>query len=153
MSSVSLEIQAPDILRLEKTFQDLAYSDQRNVLLSAFRKATKPTVDAVKANAPQGKHDNLRKSIGLLTAINEIAVILAARRKRPFKGDLGAIFEDGTKERQYKTKRGMIHRTGHIIGLKYFQKGIDTTQNKVLESLGDEWHKSIERFHRKHGLR
>lgn len=152
----NFEITSPDMLRLEKTFQDLAYSEKRSVLISAFRKATKPTVEAIRSNAPR-KSGNLKRSIGILTARNEIAVIVAARRNRGFKGAHGHLVEFGTKERSYITKKGNEHRTGRMDYGKsyggYFKRGIESTQSGVMKTLGDEWYKSIERFHRKNGLR
>jgi len=153
---VNIEITAPDMLRLEKMFQKLEYNDQRSVLISAFRKATRPTVDAVRSNAPR-KTGNLKRSIGILTARNEIAVILAARRNSGFKGWHGHLVEFGTRERSYTTKKGNVHRTGRMDYAKsyggFFTRGVDSTSSEVQNILADEWYKSTDRFIRKHGLR
>lgn len=153
---VNIEITAPDMLRLEKTFQKLQYSDQRSVLLSAFRKATRPSVNAVRSNVSV-KTGNLKRSIGILTARNEIAVVLAARRNSGFKGWHGHLVEFGTRERSYTTKKGNQHRTGRMDYGKsyggYFTRGIESTRTEVQNILADEWYKSVERFMRKHGMR
>lgn len=145
------------MLRLERTFQDLDYRKQRNVMISAFRKATRPTVEAVKSNAPIGATGNLRRSIGILTARNEIAVILGARKGKGFKGWHGHIVEEGTNDRYYTTKNGKRKFVGRMNPngsyAKYFRRGIESTEKQVMNILGEEWYKAIDRYHRKNGLR
>lgn len=156
---LAIEITSPDMIRLSKVFQKLAYEDQREVLLDAFEKATRPTVMAVKANAPvrSGGTGNLRKSIGLLVAKNEIAVIIAARRNKGYKGWHAHLVEFGTRQRSYVTKNGNEHRTGRMDYLKpyggFFNRGIDATQPIVMKRLGDEFMSAIDRFHREHGIK
>jgi len=160
---VDITFTSPDMLRLQKTFQNLRYIDQRKVLISAFRKATKPVLDQVKANAPAqaGGKRNLKRSIGLLVARNEIAVILAARKNRGFKGAHGHLVEDGTKDRYVKTWRGKplkkkrytgrMNPSGSYAG--FFKRAIDSKGGGVMKTLGEEWYKAIQRFHDKNGLR
>lgn len=152
------EITSPDMLRLEKTFNDITNPrGKKEIMISAFRKATKPTLDMAKMNAPLGKTGNLKKSIGLLVARNEVAVILGARKTKGYKGWHGRLVEDGTKDRYYITKSGKRHFTGRMNPMgsyaKYFERAVKSTEKDVLDTVGDEWYKAIEMYHRKNGLK
>lgn len=156
----TITFESPAMLRLEKTFQELRYIDQRKVLISAFRKATKPVIDQAKANV-HVHTGNLRKSIGMLTLRNEIAVIVGARKGRGYKGFHGHLVEDGTRDRYVKTWRGKDLKKKRYTGrmnssgsyANYFERAIDSKGEGVMKTLGTEWYKSIERFHRKNGIR
>jgi hypothetical protein len=158
---VDITFTSPDMLRLQKTFQNLRYIDQRKVLISAFRKATKPVLNQIKANAPRGATGNLKKSIGLLVSRNEISVILGARKRKGFKGYHGHLVEDGTKDRYVKTWRGKPLKKKRYTGRMdsggsyagYFKRAIDSKGDGVHKTLGTEWYKAIQKFHEKHGLR
>jgi hypothetical protein len=155
MNNLALKIESPDQARLLQAFQEMAEKDKRSILISAFRKSTKPALEAVKANV-HVKSGNLKRSIGLLVLRNEVGVILGARMRGGFKGYHGHLVESGTNARHYMTKNGVRHNTGRMNENKsyggYFRRGIEATNKISLNILTQEWQKSIERFHRKHGL-
>lgn len=171
MNNLALKIESPDQARLMQAFQEMAEKDKRSILISAFRKATKPALNAVRSGI-HSRTRNLYKSIGLLTMRDETGVILAARTRGGFKGYHGHLVESGTNSRHYVAKKTMHLKrpgggwysvkegdnvyTGRMNEHKsyggYFKRGIDATNRTSLNILTEEWQKSIERFHRKHGL-
>jgi hypothetical protein len=171
MNNLALKIESPDQVRLMEAFQEMAQKDKRSILISAFRKSTKPTLNAVRANV-HTKTRNLYKSIGLIVLRNEVGVVLGARTKGGFKGFHGHLVEAGTNSRGYvakktihiKTSNGWFSvkegervRTGRMNENKsygkYFQRGVESTNQESLNILTSEWANAIERFHRKHGLK
>jgi len=152
-----IKIESEDAKRLESMFRDLQYKDQRNIVISALRKSTKPVIPAVKGNIIHSVTGNLKKSIGLLSVRNEPAIIIAARKRSGFKGFHGHFLEDGTEERKYITKSGAEHRTGRMHSSKsyagYFRKGVDATNQIAINTMGDEWYRAIEKYHQKHRLK
>jgi hypothetical protein len=151
-----ITVESPDLLKLQRTFEALEYKDQRNIIVSAFRKATKPTIAEAKGHIHNVTR-NLFKSVGLLVVKNEVAVIVAARKKNGFKGWHGHLVEEGTRSRHYYTKKGKEHKTGRMDSSKsysfWLKRAVDSTSEKVRDTVGDEWYASIQRFHVKYGLR
>jgi HK97 gp10 family phage protein len=135
---------------LEETFSNFAYKDKRKIFMDAFRKATKPTVEQARTNAPQGRTGNLKKSIGVVPIADQTGVWVGARVVYGFKGFHGHLVEQGTVDRFYITKKGNRHNTGKMnVGAAYsrfFQKAVDATENQVVNTVTNEWHKAIERF-------
>lgn len=164
---IPFKVTAPDQIKLQKAFQEMAEKDKRSIMISAFRKATKPTLDATRANI-NSKSGNLKRSIGLLVMRNEVAVILGARRRHGYKGFHGHLLEDGTKQRGYVAKKtthiktpngwhsvkaGERVNTGKGPATHFFSRAIASTGNTALNIMAQEWQNSIEKFHRKHGLK
>jgi hypothetical protein len=135
---------------LEATFKNFAYKDKRSIMLSAFRKAAKPMAEQSKANAPIGKSGNLKRSMGVAVMRDEIGISIGARITGGFRGYHGHLVENGTVNRFYTTKKNNQHATGKMNPAgKYagfFRKAFDATQEKFLDTVADEWYKSIDRF-------
>lgn len=155
--SVKFDIDDRDMVRLREAFQEMQTYDQKKIFNAALRKATRPTVIAGQTNAPVGKTGNLKRSVGAIVPRNEVAIVIGTRRRGGFKGYHGIIVEEGTIERQYTTKLGNIHRTGKMNPngsyAHFLKKAVNQTEPQVLNSMGDEWYKSILKFQAKHGLR
>jgi hypothetical protein len=157
----NFKIESPDQERLQRLFSELQYKDQRNIVISALRKATKPTVELAKSNIHHSVTGNLRKSIGLLTVRNEAAVIVGARKRKPFKGSHGHLVEEGTVDRWAKTWHGkpLLNKrfTGKMNASRpyafWMKKAVNTTSEYAVNVMGAEWYNAIERFHVKYGLR
>jgi len=152
-----VQIESTDLVKLQRTFEDLEYRDQKSIMMSALRKAVKPTNEQAKRNIYHSVTRNLFKSIGTLVYKNEIAVLVGARKKGGFHGWHGHLVEEGTVERQYITKKGNIHKTGRMNVSKPYShwllRAVNSTEKEVTDTMGDEWYNSIERFHKKNGLR
>lgn len=129
---------------LEKTFSNFAYKDKRNIIISAFRKATKPTVDQAKANAPVGATGNLRKSIGFVPIRGQAGAYVGARIKGGFRGYHGHLVEEGTVERFRKSKDNAS--TGKMRYSGFWRRAMISTEQQVMNTVADEWYKSIEKF-------
>jgi HK97 gp10 family phage protein len=135
---------------LEKTFNNFQYKDKRNIFINAFRKATKPTVEAAKSNAPRGRTGNLRKSLGIVPMQDNIGVFVGARVIGGYRGFHSHLVENGTTKRFYVTKRGVRHETGKMNPnaqyAGFFRRAIEATESQVIDTVTKEWYDAIARF-------
>ena len=132
---------------LDKTFYNFQHKDKRNIIISAFRKAVRPTVEQAKSNlSSHTKTGNLMKSIGVVPIRDEIAVYVGARIKGQFKGYHGHLVEEGTVARFYITKKGNRHETGKMRYTGFFRSAVKTTEEQVMKTVEQEWYNSIDRF-------
>jgi hypothetical protein len=131
---------------LEETFKNFEYKDKRNILLSAYRKATKPTIDAARDNAPKDHTGNLRRSIGLVPIRGEIGVYVGARIRGGFKGYHGYILEHGTRNRMYVTKNNVEHKTGHMTRTNFFKNAVASTEDQMIDLVTKEWFAAVDKW-------
>jgi len=154
---MEIKMDDRDMVRLGEAFQEMQGADQKKIFNDAFRKATKPTVQLAQSNAPVGKTGNLRRSIGAIIPRNAVAIIIGARQRGGFKGYHGIIVEEGTEERHYITRRGNMHKTGRMnSGAHYahfLKKAVKQTEPEVLNTMGNEWYKAIQKYMTKHNVR
>jgi HK97 gp10 family phage protein len=132
---------------LKRTLDNMAYKDKRRILISALKRASKPTLEMAVANSPVGRTGNLKKSIGQIGVGNEIAIIIGARTKGGFKGFHGHLVNDGTVDRHYITKLGNEHKTGKMSVTKsyfhFFTRAVDATEDHAINTLSNEWQKGV----------
>jgi HK97 gp10 family phage protein len=135
---------------LEETFKNFQYKDKRNIFMNAFRKATKPTIEAARSNAPSGKTGNLKKSMGMVPMQDNIGVWVGSRVIGGYRGFHAHLVENGTVKRFYVTKNGKRHETGkmnpnaHYAG--FFRKAVQSTEKQVIDTIQKEWYDAIARF-------
>ena len=129
---------------LEETFKNFALKQKRSIIISAFRKAVKPTVDQARMNAPKGRTGNLKKSIGVVGIRDEVGIYVGARIRGGLRGYHGYIVEKGTVERFRKTKNNAP--TGKMKYSRFFKKAADSTEKQVINTVADEWYRAIDRF-------
>jgi hypothetical protein len=132
---------------LDKIFDRFQYADKRNIIISAYLIAVRPTVDLAASLAPR-KTGGLSRSIGAIPdkAINESRVFVGARLKRPWRGGFGYMMEYGTKIRYKKNKKRSS--TGQVVipqpGFLY--RAADATEQQVMDSVSEQWYAAIERW-------
>jgi hypothetical protein len=134
---------------LQKTFDNLSeFKDKKRIMMSAFRKALKPTVEVMLNRIPQHQiTGNLKRSIGLLEARNnEIAMYAGARIRGGYKGYHGILIDHGTKRRHYITKSGAIHNTGMVRPSYFTEYAAKSTEGWAINTVRLEWEKAIARF-------
>lgn len=152
---------------LEKTFENFQYKDKRKIFIDAFRKATKPTLDAAMSNVPRGKTDNLYRSLGVVPMRGDIGVWIGARIIGGYKGAHSHLVEDGTVERSYIAKKTVhfirkdtsqwfsIKKGSKVVTGKmnpnasyagFFRKAINITEQQVIDTIQKEWYDAIARF-------
>jgi hypothetical protein len=130
-----------NMAHLTEFFNDLSLFDQRKIFLEAFRKASKPLVERIKAGTPVDR-GNLLRSIGTKAVPNEIAILVGAMRPR---GSHGHLIESGTAERVYISKKGKPHRTGRIVGIQFVEKAYDAgTEEEVLDAIEEQYYIAID---------
>ncbi len=127
--------------QLSDLFDKLRDSQKRSIVISAFRKASKPMLTRIKANliarTKAKSSGNLAKSLGYRPVRGQSILHLGARRYGNFKGFHSHIIESGTGQRYYTTQRGAIHATGKVHGRYWFRTGVESTQKQVMERFMD----------------
>ncbi|TLX78407.1 hypothetical protein E9993_01630 [Labilibacter sediminis] len=148
--SDSVKIKLLGDEELNNLFQDLSKGSKKSILISAFRKASKPLVNQAKQNLSGTKYTDIAKSIGVKGARNKPLLTIGARKFGQWKGQLGHIVNTGTKDRYYTIKKGLFKSkqqfTGKIEGNHFWDNAIDTTKGQVVGSIEDELTKSFIRF-------
>ena len=131
---------------LNKTFEKLKASQQRSILISVFRKASKSLIVSMKSGIAANLQDkgrrNLLDSIGLEPIKNKIAVAVGARTKGGYKGYIARIFSHGTVER--KTKKGWLR--GSISANNFFSEAVNSQEDAVYEAINTHFEATIEKF-------
>ena len=123
--AVSITVKSPEFLRLEEVFKDMHWKKQKRLVRACYRKATAPTIAAVKSNAPKGRTRNLVSSIGLLFPRDEYSVIIASRTKRGREGWQGwhsHLVESGTVERKWRVTTGTKNYNPAIGGVRLYNR-------------------------------
>lgn len=125
MSKSGVEIFG--IKELDEIFSTLMSNERRNVMVSAFRQIAKPIIKDSRTNITGAiaGGSGLRKSIGVRPVRREVAIKVGARSFGGHRGQLGYIFDQGTKERGYYTKNGVYHRTGKIEPTRFFSDAVE----------------------------
>ena len=144
---------------LDETFRNLQFSDKRKIIMSAFRRATKPLVEQAQINiAPYRKTGKLYKSVGVLPIRNEVGILVGARKggteEGSFAGYHGHLLNDGTKDRYVRKQKGKILKkprfTGKMSAAKpynrWFTKAAFATEAKSIDMITDEWYNAIAKF-------
>ena len=170
MSDTLLDVKSPDLEKLERVFKDMDWKKQKKVVRAAFRKALKPTLSQAKKSVPKGKTKNLYNSLGLLFQEDLYKVVLGARIRGQHRGFHAHLVESGTKDRSYVAKKtvhfrrkdttqwfsikeGSVVVTGRTKPTRFLWMSVRMTENNTSRILGDEFFKSIEKYHTKHGLK
>jgi hypothetical protein len=136
-----ITIDARNVKVLEDFFDEQATRDQRGLFIKSYRKAVAPLVATAKTFAPR-RTGKLAASIGTMELKTEIAILVGAMRP---KGAHGHLNENGTVERQYRTKKGAIHRTGRMTVNNFFERAYNATEDQIFETTADEWYGQIRR--------
>ena len=132
---------------LIKAFQELDYDLQSKVLSNAFRKAGKLIISAAQGNLG-GSYKHVQKSL-TMSFRKEIQTLNVGASKRR-GGHLAHIAEAGTQDRQYITKTGRVHKTGRVIGRKFWENANLQTENEVERIVYDEIKQRFDKILKKH---
>ena len=138
----SVTIELKNFKSLEKFFD--RYPPEvttRAVAQRAMKKAAKPLVNRIRANAPIGLTGSLKKSIGTTVSkrrsgpIGQNVVAVGPRRSKTLRGFTGTFIESGTDERtQKKTGKGV----GRIQSRPFVEPAFNSTVGIVQKNLGRE---------------
>lgn len=145
--------------QLDKLFLAMEWGQQRNVLISAFRKSAKPMIVAMKTGLraalkhPEKSTGTLEKSIGAYAPRQRIELDVGARRFAPYAGFHAHLIEAGTDDRVYTTSKGKEHETGRVKPTFFFAKAVNQTKQEVLDRFRDDrlkaFHDYVEKYNRK----
>ena len=108
--------------------------------------------------------------MGLLFGPDLYKVVLAARIRGQYRGYHAHLVESGTKERSYIAKKTVHFRrkdttqwfsikagdkvvTGRTKPTRFLWLSVRMTEKNTSKILGDEFFKSLDRYHRKNGIK
>lgn len=139
-----MELIINGVEELQRVLTNLSPALKDKILIKALQKISKPIInDAQTLIWSHQRTGRLFRSIGEKIDKKNNRIILGARRGGKFKGFHAHLLEEGTEQRQYKTKKGTVKKTGKIIGVHYWQTAIDKNQNKT-QDLGQYIFESLE---------
>jgi len=117
---------------LVKSFTEMNNEVQTKILSTSFKKAATLIINEAQANLA-GRYTHV--SASLTTSLKKEYQLLNVGASKRKGGHLAHIAEAGTKERFYITKNGETHRTGKIIGNKFWSTANKTTETAVEETI------------------
>jgi len=138
---MEIRLDTSNVKHLEYFFSELSLFDQKKIFMEAFRKASKPLIERIKAGTPV-RSGGLLKSISTKPVPEEIALFVGAMKPR---GSHGHLIENGTQERVYVSKSGKPHRTGKLVGIHFVEKAYDGgTEDEVAEAINESYYTAID---------
>jgi hypothetical protein len=149
-----IQFQVFGVPELDELFNDLRNSQKKSVLISAFRKASKPLVVTTKNNLRARTKTKatspLSKSIGVKAHRSLPILQIGARKGGRFGGFHAHLLESGTNERFYAHKgTGNVHKTGRIRATNFFADAVAKEEKGVIDSVQDQIIESFKKFIRR----
>lgn len=130
---------------LKNLLSKLSPNIRDKILIKALQKISKPIINSAKTgvigNQVTGR---LYRSLGEVVNKKTLQITLGARKTGKYKGWHAHLLENGTTERQYITKKGNVHKTGKVKGIKFWESAITQNENKTQE-LGEYIIQSLEK--------
>ncbi|HLO60954.1 MAG TPA: hypothetical protein VK179_19540 [Bacteroidales bacterium] len=139
-----MDFKATDIKGLDeftKMVNEFLPNVQREIMNKGFKEASTPLIRQAQENIGSKR---IKKSIGMKLSKRNVALV-GARRYGGYEGHLAHLFEEGTEERGYFTKKRKNlfktekkwHKTGRMRALHFFQRAKDQTEQLVFEKMSD----------------
>lgn len=150
MSEQSPNIDVFGVDELNEFFAGMERSDQRRVILDAFRLGGKPLIDSAKSLIRarvkrKSKKQNLYKSIGFVPLAKRNSVFVSAkigaRRFGNFKGYHGHFFNNGTAMREY---RGFSLNKSPASN--FFDDALQATESQMIDASQQHILEALEKF-------
>jgi hypothetical protein len=143
-----------NIAEFNKMIADLDDSIKKEVMKKGYSAAAKPLIDAARANVPNIKR--LQKSIGAIYYGDSNSAGVGARSSKRYAGFFANFYEEGTQERQTKTKtkiwtrKRVGHSTGKIGATHFWKKANDTSLQAVddgmYQAFVDTYNKVVKKY-------
>lgn len=147
-----MNVKITGLDNVTEALRNMQYADKKKILLSAYKRAVKPTYTMMKSLAPKGKTLNLWNSIGIQSfkRQDKVGVKIGARASGRYRGYHGYIVEFGTVNRYAKTYKGKPLTTPRFTGKMpyngFVRKSVKATESQVVNSVAQEWHNAMKRF-------
>ena len=138
-------------------YNGLSSIDQTKIWMSAYRKASKPLLDAARANVPK-RGMGLYRSLGIIEMPENNSIEIGSKTNTSHivnhkgKSSIGKVWyahllEWGTGDREWKKRRTHKSKnTGRVKATHFFENAWNSTASKVEESINQEWINSIDQF-------
>ena len=139
------------IKELDDLFNNLKLSQQRGIIISTFRQASKPLIEQAKTNliarTKTSANSRLAKSLGV-EPVNRLPILkIGARKGKNYGGYQAHLLERGTVERMFKHKKsGKEHFTGKVSATNFFQDAVDGSTKQVIDSVEEQMIISFKKF-------
>jgi len=148
-----MDFQMTDIKGLDeltKMLNEFAPNVEREILNRGFKTASEPLIRQTQTNISSKR---IKKSIGMKLSKRNVALV-GARSYGSFQGQLAHLFEEGTKDRGYfsKKRRNILktekkwHATGHLKALHFFQRAKEQTEQLVFDRMVDSMIAAMEKI-------
>ena len=144
MSDFTFEISEQDLRTMEKVFNRLGMLDREEAVRKALREGMGEMVKQGKANylsMPRGKASKgmLAKSMNTKMKKYKKDTVGAyggfRRSPKPYDGSVAHLIDRGTRERQYISKNGKVHKTGRVQPRRFWTDVVLTKGREVANKL------------------
>lgn len=145
---------------LLKLFNELQPKVQNKIISTGLKNAARLIVNAAKRNfkaVKKGKskteYRDFNSSFSIRDMRSRAGVIAGLSSKQGYKY---RFIDQGTEERQYKTKKGNEHRTGRITATRWFTNAVQdkqkTAQEDVQQAVVKAMNKTVEKYNKKYRI-
>lgn len=117
---------------LVKLFEEMDIFNQNKILFSSFKEGAKIIISEARNNL-KGSYTHVSNSLGVKQDKSTQSLKVGALYTNG--GQLAHIANAGTKERYYKTKNGQVHKTGRIIGSRFWDNALTSTETQVEQAI------------------
>lgn len=138
---------------LNELFEQLKNSQQRSLYISTFRKLANPAIRDMRSKIPSSL-SGLRRSIITKPVNREKALRIGTSTKKDKQAYLANIFEKGTKDRFYITRKNKVkHHTGRVQPINFFYDTLEAHAERMKtefkEQFIESFKKMVERYNKK----
>jgi hypothetical protein len=136
----------------------LSKSQQKSMMMKAYKKSANPLVKATKQNLRARRKtrnvgSSLYKSIGVKPNRRRMTMHIGARTYRNFDGNHGHLVNYGTKQRYRKTRGGRRVPVGRMPAMNFWTDALQQTSNTVGNTITSNLEATLLDWTRKKGIR
>lgn len=139
------------IQELDEFFSKMKRSDQRRIIMDAFRIGSSPLIatarELLKSKLQRRRKDNLLKSLGFVPGRSKgnsvfVSAKVGARRFGNYRGYHGHLFDAGTAPRE--TKQGF--NRGAMPASNFFTQSVKQTESQVTADIEGKMLQALEKY-------
>jgi hypothetical protein len=162
---MQIKIDTTNLIVVQNWFKTLPEKEQKNIWMSAFRKAAKPMVQTAQAFIPYKSKESafggstrqpsygLHFSMGVIPYPSHTALWIGSKvSTHTTRGDklwhvfYGRLVEWGHRKRGKRIAGRNVPGSGMVQGTHFFENAVNATYGEVLDSVNNEWVAAIDRW-------
>lgn len=128
-----MDIKINNAEQVKNMLLGLSNTLKNKILKNALQLIAKPILQSAESKVwSHQRTGRLYRSLGqkAIKAGEGIIIKLGANKTGKFRGSHAHFLENGTIQRSYITKKGVLHKTGRVSGINYWSSSIEENSGK-----------------------